>query len=92
MEVILVRPSKTLFERIESQFPRQETSQFAEELDVADLVAEVWPEPPDIKHLHIIVGLSGERRVYWVSEISLTVSRLSLISFLTSPRLSSLPC
>jgi predicted PhzF superfamily epimerase YddE/YHI9 len=60
MEVIHVKPSKTLVERIKSQFPEQETSQFAEELDVADSVAEVWPEPPDTKHLHIIVGLPSD--------------------------------
>jgi hypothetical protein len=92
MEVIHVKPSKTLVERIKSQFPGQETSQFAEELDVADSVAEVWPEPPDTKHLHIIVELpSGKRRVHWVSEISLTVSRLFSTCFLTSLRLSPLP-
>jgi hypothetical protein len=58
MEVILVKPSKSLVKRIENRFPGQETSQFAEELDIADAVAEVWPEPPNTKHLHIIVGLS----------------------------------
>jgi hypothetical protein len=56
MEVILVGPSKTLVKRIEDQFPGQEISQFAEMLEIADSVAEVWPEPPNTKHLHIIVG------------------------------------
>jgi hypothetical protein len=42
MDVILVEPSKALVERIENQFPGQETSQFAEELEIANLVAEVW--------------------------------------------------
>ena len=43
--------------------------------------------------IHIIVELpSGKRCVHWVSEISLTVSRLSSTSFLTLLRLSSLPC
>lgn len=94
MEDILIKPVTTIVKRIENQFPRQQISRFAERLvEVTDSVAEVWPEQPNPKHLHIIVEhFSGQRCVHWFSEISLTVFQLSSTSFLTSLRLSSLPC
>jgi hypothetical protein len=60
-----------------------------------DKISHHWPAttPPNPEHLHIMVELSsGKRCVHWVGEISLTVSRLSLTSFLTLLRLSPLPC
>jgi hypothetical protein len=57
MEVIPVKPSKILVERIGSRFLGPEISQFAEALDIADPIAGVWPEPPNPEHLHIIVEL-----------------------------------
>ena len=75
MEDIPLQPSKTLADRIGNEFP--EISQFAEELSPADVVAEVWPEQPNLKYIHIVARLpSGERFVHWVCRISLTVSRL----------------
>jgi hypothetical protein len=56
-------------------------------LDEVDDISDHWPAtmPPNPKHLHIIVEIpSGERCAHWVSEISLTMSRLSSTSFLTS--------
>jgi hypothetical protein len=58
-------------------------------------ISVYWPvtTPPNPEHIHIIVELpSGKRCVHWVSEISLTVSRLFSTCFLTSLRLSPLPC
>ena len=64
MEDILIKPDTTIFERIENHIPAQQFSQFAERMEVADSVAEVWPERPNPQHLHIIVELpSGERCV-----------------------------
>lgn len=51
MENILLFPSKTLSERVGNLFRGQQVS----ELDPANFVEEVWPEPPDRKYLHIIV-------------------------------------
>jgi hypothetical protein len=47
-------------------------------------ISHYWPVQPT-PNLHIIVEFaSGERCAHRVSEISLTLSRLSLTSFLTS--------
>ena len=49
--------------------------------EVLNEVSKYWPAttPPNRQLIHIIVQLpSGKRCVHWVSEISLTVSRLSL--------------
>jgi hypothetical protein len=43
---------------------------------VLDKISDHWLAPPNPSHLHIIVEPPGERCVHWVSEISLTVSRL----------------
>jgi hypothetical protein len=55
------------------------------ELDELDDISAHWPVtmPLNRKNLHIIVELPfGKRCVHWVSEISLTVSRLSSTPFL----------
>ena len=49
-------------------------------------VSDHWPTtpgPPPEPHLQIIVEVPGKRCVHWVSEISLTVSRLSSTSSLS---------
>jgi hypothetical protein len=49
-------------------------------------ISHRWRAPPAPDSLHIIVERpSGERCAHWVSEISLTVSRLSSTSFREQP-------
>jgi hypothetical protein len=50
--------------RIGNRVSGPEISQVADEIEPYDSVAEVWPEPPNPKHLHIIVKHPpGERCV-----------------------------
>src|SRR6267154_1766462 len=59
MAAILIKPARTIVERIDNQFPGQQISQFAEELDETDKIVEVWPKLPP-GQLHVIVTMPGE--------------------------------